>query len=39
VPDRQVPTTGTPMPFLYPVHLTIAQRNGTERIVAIDDNR
>ncbi len=37
VPDWQVPTTGTPTPFLYPVHLAIAQqKNGSERVIAID---
>lgn len=39
VPDWQVPTTGTSVPFLYPFHLAIAQRNGTERVVAIDAYR
>lgn len=36
VPDWQVPNTGTSTPFLYPVHLAIAQKGGTERVVAID---
>jgi hypothetical protein len=36
VPDWQVSTTGTSSPFLYPVHLAIAQRGSTERVVAID---
>ena len=39
VPDWHVPTTGTPSPFLYPVHLAIARKNGTERVVAIDAYR
>ena len=39
VPDWHVPTTGTPSPFLYPVHLAIAQKNGTQRVVAIDAYR
>ncbi len=40
VPDRQVPTTGTSMPFLYPVYLAIAQsKNGSERVIAIDAYR
>ncbi len=36
VPDWQVPNTGTSTPFLYPVHLAIAQKGSTERVVAID---
>ena len=36
VPDRQVPTTGTPTPYLYPVHLAIAEKNGSQRVIAID---
>jgi hypothetical protein len=39
VPDWQVPTTGTSTPFLYPVHLALAHRSGSERIVAIDAYR
>ena len=39
VPDLNVPTTGTPSPFLYPVHLAIAQKNTTERVIAIDAYR
>ena len=39
MPEMNVPTTGTPSPFLYPVHLAIAQKNGTERVVAIDAYR
>jgi hypothetical protein len=39
VPDWHVLTTGTPSPFLYPVHLAIARKNGTERVVAIDAYR
>ena len=39
VPEMNVPTTGTPSPFLYPMHLAIACKNGTERVVAIDAYR
>jgi hypothetical protein len=39
VPELNVPTTGTPSPFLYPVHLAIAQKHGTERVAAIDAYR
>ena len=39
VPDLQVPTTGTSSPFLYPVHLAIAWKGSTERVIAIDGFR
>ncbi len=39
VPDWQVPETGTSSPFLYPLHLAIAQKGNTERVVAIDAYR
>ncbi len=39
VPDLQVPNLGTSSPFLYPIHLAIAQKGGTERVVAIDAYR
>ena len=36
IPPMHTATVGDSHPFLYPVHLAIARRNGTERVVAID---
>ncbi len=36
IPEMHTATVGTSTPFLYPVHLAFAQRNATERIVAVD---
>lgn len=36
IPEMHTATVGDSLPFLYPVHLAIAQRNGTERVVAVD---
>ena len=37
IPDMHSATVGTTQPFLYPVHIAIAQaKNGTERVIAID---
>jgi hypothetical protein len=39
IPDGHTATVGTSTPFVYPVHLAIARRNGTERVIAIDAYR
>lgn len=36
IPAMHTATVGTSTPFLYPVRLAIASRNGTERVVAVD---
>lgn len=39
IPELHSVTTGTPSPFLYPVHLALATRGNTERIIAVDSFR
>lgn len=39
VPEWHVPTTGTPAPFLYPLHLAIAKQKASERVIAVDSYR